>query len=339
MRRSTLLLLLPRLADGLRGPWAGTQWDLCWQPPQQTISYSDDLTRFAEKLLGAFRRAPTVGLDCLGVLPCVARDSGMWLEFGVYKGGTIWRIALFRNQTRGSVGPLVHGFDSFHGLPETWRETQALRPAGLRKGAFSLGGRPPFDEVDPIRWVPGWYNETLRPFLRAHKGEHVALLHVDSDLYSSASTIFAELGPKRLRPGCVIIFDELFNYREYMQHEMRALWEFLGRNTHLSIEVLGTSTQDVPMRPAQANVFQAGAVRLVRRLGPAHSISRYSLAEQLEARGISRADLRAELERLPPERRGEARREAAAAAAHGEQVAAPRPAERRERRASKVNGR
>ena len=248
----------------------------------------------------------------------------MWLEFGVYKGGTIRRIALFRNGT--GRRPLVHGFDSFHGLPETWREDQALRPAGLRRGAFSLNGVPPFPEDAVIRWVPGWYNESLRPFLRAHHGQHVSLLHIDSDLYSSASTIFHELGSRRLRPGCVVIFDELFNYREYLEHEMRALWEFLGHSPHLSLEVLGTSTQSVPARPVQANVFQAGAVRLVSRA----SLLRPTLVERIEARGVSRDDLQAELDVL-------------AASSTSPSGSMPMPgsrSERRERRAAaKASGR
>ena len=265
---STLALFLAHLCGhsyALRGPWAGMPYDPCFQPPSSVIGYHSDLATFAENLLTAFRHAPLTGLDSLGVLPCVARDSGLWLEFGVYKGGTIRRIANFRNLTRIETRPIVHGFDSFLGLPETWRESQTFRIAGLRRGAFSLGGHPPFAEDAIIKWVPGWFNQSLRPFLRSHRGEHVSLLHVDSDLYSSANTIFSELGPRRLRPGCVIIFDELFNYREYLQHEMKALWEFLASAPHLAVEVLEPLIDGEAAKPPHLSpVGRAGQAALWR---------------------------------------------------------------------------
>jgi len=121
------------LARALRGPYAGLAWDACVQPRQETVGWHRNLEIFAEAVLGAMRRAPKVGADSMGVLPCVARDDGLWLEFGVYKGGTIRKIARFRNITRREERAVVYGFDSFFGLPETWQET-SFRPGGLRRG-------------------------------------------------------------------------------------------------------------------------------------------------------------------------------------------------------------
>jgi len=69
-----------------------------------------------------------------------------------------------------------------------------------------------------------------------HKGL-IGFLHIDSDLYSSAKTIFELLEP-RLKPGAVIVFDEYFNFTEWQECEYKAFMEFLGK-TGLSFEFIG----------------------------------------------------------------------------------------------------
>ena len=73
----------------------------------------------------------------------------------------------------------------------------------------------------------------------------------------------------RLAPGVWLTFDELFNYPEYRQHEMRALWEMLQERRKvyptLGVEVVSTSTHGVDLheRPYEAwYKFQAASVRL-----------------------------------------------------------------------------
>nr|WP_232807281.1 class I SAM-dependent methyltransferase [Geodermatophilus chilensis] len=63
-------------------------------------------------------------------------------------------------------------------------------------------------------------------FLAEHRGP-VSFLHVDANLYSSARTVLAHVGP-RLRPGTVILFDEYFNYAGWEEHEHRAWREFVA---------------------------------------------------------------------------------------------------------------
>ena len=82
-------------------------------------------------------------------------NNGLWLEFGVYAGGTINRIARCAN------GAIVYGFDSFEGLPEAWTgrieswdTTGAQRGSTYGPGTFSLGGvLPPV--ADNVRLVKG----------------------------------------------------------------------------------------------------------------------------------------------------------------------------------------
>lgn len=138
--------------------------------------------------------------------------QGLMLEFGVKRGATIRNIAALTAAT-------VHGFDSFEGLPEDWAGTS------MRKGKFSIRGALP--KVPPnVVLHPGWFNETLPDFVRAQQGP-VAFVHIDSDLYSSAQTIFETLGDW-LIAGSVIVFDEYFNFPAWEQHEFKAFQEFVA---------------------------------------------------------------------------------------------------------------
>ena len=135
---------------------------------------------------------------------------GLFLEFGVATGHTISQIAkLSRAQ--------VFGFDSFEGLPEPWR-------TGFPKGHFS----GPIPRVPQnVSLIKGWFSETLPDFLRDHP-DPVAFLHVDCDLYSSTKCIF-DLLHSRIGPGCVIVFDEYFNYPNWQRHEHKAFTEMVNQ--------------------------------------------------------------------------------------------------------------
>lgn len=143
------------------------------------------------------------------------REGTLWLEFGVASGRTINYIARFTSDT-------VFGFDSFEGLPETWRD-------GFEKGAFSSGGELP-PVAENVELVRGWFDATLPVFLAAHP-EPVSFLHIDCDLYSSTMTILNAL-KHRLAPDCVVVFDELVNYPGFdgATGELRALSQFLCEN-------------------------------------------------------------------------------------------------------------
>ncbi len=117
----------------------------------------------------------------------------LYLEFGVWKGASLHAWSkLLRNPHS-----LLHGFDSFEGLPETWNT--------LPKGCFGTEGiLPQFD--DPrIILHKGWFDETLPSFILP---EHERLLlHLDADLYSSTKCVL-DILREAICPGTIIIFDE-----------------------------------------------------------------------------------------------------------------------------------
>ena len=83
--------------------------------------------------------------------------DGQLLELGVFQGGTARFMAK-------KIGPrILHGFDSFEGLPEKWGGFD------LGKGAFSLHGRLP-RVPDNVVLHKGWFSDTLPIWSKANPG-------------------------------------------------------------------------------------------------------------------------------------------------------------------------
>jgi hypothetical protein len=137
-------------------------------------------------------------------------SKGLILEFGVHGGESINFFATKTNRQ-------IHGFDSFVGLPEHWHGTP------LDSGAFNLNGVLPA-VADNVKLHKGWFSDTLEDFLIGNP-EPVSLIHIDSDLYSSAKYVLETLN-KRFISGSLILFDEHHGYPDWENGEFKALNEF-----------------------------------------------------------------------------------------------------------------
>lgn len=179
---------------------------------------------FTAWALGELPRIPVVpGLNPVLLGLAHAGVPGGVLEFGVFQATSTNLIAGQR-----ALQP-VYGFDSFEGLPDDWMP-------GFPKGYFDMQGMLP--PVAPnVVLVKGWFNETLPPFLAAHP-EPASFVHIDCDMYESTRTVLTELAP-RIGPGTVLVFDELVNYPSYLEHELKAFYEFLVQHGH-GYQWLGT---------------------------------------------------------------------------------------------------
>ena len=109
-----------------------------------------------------------------------------YLEFGVYRGASF--IQSFQLADKYGLSEMrFFAFDSFQGLPSgegiTWSKgefrcsrelfTKIIRKAGV--------------DLDMVRVVEGFYEDSLDDYLKANHGlKKAALVHVDSDLYESA---------------------------------------------------------------------------------------------------------------------------------------------------------
>ncbi len=162
----------------------------------------------------------------------------LFCEFGVYRGST---ITTFSEHIGDNI---IYGFDSFEGLPDAWN---AENP----QHCYSLDGKIPPGPLDkqlqtdpgmyttsmhiPIRpWndniqlIQGMVQDTVPVFLKEHKGP-IAFIHLDLDIYSATRSVLQNI-QNRLIDGSVIAFDELLDYPEYRQHEMKAFAELLLEN-------------------------------------------------------------------------------------------------------------
>lgn len=147
------------------------------------------------------------------------RLKGLFIELGVCTGKTINFIAALNPLTK------IYGFDSFEGLPEDWTRGDIE----IRKGTFGYKNPQMLPPVlHNVELIKGLFSDTLSPFAQTHS-DPIAFLHVDCDLYSSTTYAFEIFG-KQIQPGTIIVFDELYNYDGYQNHEFKAFQEFLAES-------------------------------------------------------------------------------------------------------------
>jgi hypothetical protein len=137
-----------------------------------------------------------------------------YLEFGVYRGRSLrhWLDINTDPESR------FFGFDSFAGLPEAWETGVARRRPS---GAFNTGGRVPKVDDPRVKFVTGWFQETLDQFLTGYQPRPPVIVHLDSDLYSSTLYCLTMLN-RALPVGSVLIFDEFC----HPDHEFRAFVDY-----------------------------------------------------------------------------------------------------------------
>ncbi len=225
----------PRLrTPGVRKPHFGS-----WQKLGATaagVGYSREPQTAQLLSIEHFRAAPAFynRIDQLRRAFELAPTEGYVVEFGVFRAGSLNWLARWSQDRRASR---VFGFDSFEGLPEAWVMTKS--GGGKERGHFAVEGLPKV--LANVELVPGFFDVTLPLWLAEHAGP-IALLHNDSDLYSSTIYTLSQLN-ERLVPGTVIVFDELCDwsgggkYDNWAEGEWRALREWMAAHNR-QIEVL-----------------------------------------------------------------------------------------------------
>lgn len=146
-----------------------------------------------------------------------------YFEFGV-AGGTSFKWWLQKN---GHPASRFYGFDTFEGLPEDWG------PFAKGAMAFSLDSLNIQD--GRARFYKGLFQQTLVPFLETYDGGNRRLIHIDSDLFSSAVVVMTQLY-RFLRPGDVLLFDEF----AVPQHEFLA-FKIFTESFYIDYEVIGAA--------------------------------------------------------------------------------------------------
>jgi O-methyltransferase len=181
------------------------------------------------------------------------RVEGDILEFGVSVGksfgllGQLYRenLELWQYSDPACTGRRLGGFDTFSGLPgdddqfhPRWKAgsfgtnylynhpflglNQPITPEAIRAIFTACGLAAPELEV-------GNFADVLPRVIPA-KYAKAALVHIDSDLYSSAKEVLTAVEPI-LQDGTIVCFDDWFMYRGNPdQGEARAFREFLDEH-------------------------------------------------------------------------------------------------------------
>lgn len=141
-------------------------------------------------------------------------------EFGVWMGDSF--KYLMRSFNSG------YGFDTFEGLPETWRS--------VPKGTYTSYGAIP--KINGGKFIVGEFKETLPKFFKQPR-KKASLINFDADLYSSTLCALLHARPV-IDTNTILIFDEFIVNQNWEEDEFKALNEFCSIKGY-SYEVLAIS--------------------------------------------------------------------------------------------------
>ena len=166
---------------------------------------------FAAEHLARARQSPNPEATTRFATDLVSID-GPVVQVGTSDGTVLAQLVAYLR------GREVFGFGMSSGLPEDWRP-------GFPKGSFAQDGLP---EVRGATIVDGPYEQTLAAWQAEHPGP-IALLHLDTTIHSSTSTVLDMLAD-HLATGTIIVLDEYFNYPGWQDGEFKAWAEFVERS-------------------------------------------------------------------------------------------------------------
>ena len=154
-----------------------------------------------------------------------SREEGLYCEFGVRDLRSFNALReIISNKNK-----VIHGFDTFEGLPEPWELKKTYA-----KGILKAKCVP--ESTNTERFYKGLFSERIPDLLSAHSDD-IAFCHVDGDLYTSCNDVLYGLN-ERIVPGTVLVFDELTTFEtadlkkwhNLWNHECRSLMEWCEYN-------------------------------------------------------------------------------------------------------------
>lgn len=136
------------------------------------------------------------------------------LEFGVSHGYSFMKMLYATKYLKMADRVIVHGFDSFEGLPESADITDknVIAHDSWVQGQFKSN----YDDLNEYcgrRYKNyflhrGYFEDTItNDFIRTLETDLPILIWIDCDYYTSAKTVFEKLIPF-IPSGCVIYFDD-----------------------------------------------------------------------------------------------------------------------------------
>jgi len=163
--------------------------------------------------------------------------EGDIVECGVGYGDSFIMLSILAK--REGIGRRVWGFDSFEGFPQPTAEDHSIRnptkgewksDLGLVRQRLLMAGLDEHFVNRQATLVKGFFEDSLHLF----RGQHIALLHLDCDLYQSYKTCLETLFPLVQTNG-IIAFDEYVNTMQLASFPgaQKAIDEYLGERLSL----------------------------------------------------------------------------------------------------------
>lgn len=164
------------------------------------------------------------------------RPTGLICEFGVYNGASIRRFARALIKQRDTR--TIYGFDSFEGLGENWGGQ-----IGHPMGKYDAGRKLPRVPAN-VELIKGWIEDSFDSFLERTESQDFAFLHLDMDTYTPTKFVLERV-KSRCPAGTILLFDELYGYPNWENHEYKALTEVFDSNEY---EFVGFSTKQCAIK-------------------------------------------------------------------------------------------
>jgi len=139
---------------------------------------------------------------------------GAIVECGLFKGNSFFRLAHFRDLLESRYSRKLIGFDIFGVFPQTNFEDDKKYLNAFTNSAGSNSIE--LDEINKImeykqlvnyEFIKGNINETIVRYCKNNEHLKIALLHIDTDVYEPAVTIFENIYNRVVRGGVIMFGD------------------------------------------------------------------------------------------------------------------------------------
>ncbi len=182
----------------------------------------------------------SVYMTALSVINAIRKNQeGVFLELGVYKGGSSLTALLVQKMLFGKVIIPVWMLDSFRYFPDATQEDGELYGVDINLDKFypSAGSEICYvnDVIKTIEFFgfkegeyvirQGWFEDTLPSVVEELKDVGISILRLDNDLYKSTELCLDVMMPIVIDNGIVLIDD----YHFYAGCAL-AIHEYLGNN-------------------------------------------------------------------------------------------------------------
>lgn len=168
--------------------------------------------------------------------------NGSFVEFGVYKGGSLIKIIkMAKKWYRQDIK--IYGFDTFEGLPKTRKALTGNLIADYKEGMFSDTSREYVirkleQEGLKAKLIQSRFDELKN--LSSYGIKKIKFVHIDADIYEGYRDALKAITPY-LQIGTVLIMDEYcspsdYRYQGIRFHGQKAINEWVektGINIHL----------------------------------------------------------------------------------------------------------